>query len=87
MNNTGKSNEQRWVYDEDQAKMGKAISSILMNLGSKDERLKALRYMGFIPPVDALKIVYDIGLQYEDYETCEAIIDYCAGMGIKLTVK
>lgn len=79
-----KSMELDKLFNQVQKKLGEGISQILMSIDGKEERLQGLRNMKTPPTLQSLQIVYEIGLKREDYETCEAVKEYCIENGLKL---
>lgn len=71
------------IYNETQEKLSEALSKILRSIDTKENRIYALNKMEKTPSVESLKRVHNIGIRNEDYETCEAIKEFCQKKGIK----
>ncbi|HAB53408.1 MAG TPA: hypothetical protein DCE80_14755 [Ignavibacteriales bacterium] len=84
MNLKDESMELEKLFNQTQKKLGERISQILMSIDGKEKRLQGLRNMKTTPSIQSLQTVYEIGLKREDYETCEAVKEYCIEKGLKL---
>jgi hypothetical protein len=62
--------------DETKNQLAASISLIMRSLNSKSERLEALQRITPTPPIENLKRVYEIAIEREDFETCEAIKEF-----------
>ncbi|WP_131474453.1 hypothetical protein [Flavobacterium sp. KMS] len=56
------------------------ISAICRSIPNKEDRIDALKKIN--PPIEHLKAVYQIAIEREDYETCDAIKNYFQEKGI-----
>jgi|GEM_PF-1516219 len=82
MNNTEKELEK--LFNQMQNKLAEGISTILRSIDTKEKRLNGLKSMKNVPSIDTLRRVHEIGIKKEDYETCEAVKEYCKENGFKL---
>lgn len=64
--------------------LAETISSLLMSMKTKEERIEGLNRLNKIPSDEILKIVNNKALQREDFETCEALKIYAEANNIKL---
>jgi hypothetical protein len=87
MNKKDKYEELENLFNQTQKKLGEGISKILMSIDGKENRLYALKRMKNNPSIESLQIVYGMGIEREDYETCEAVKEYCIVNGLKLQLQ
>jgi hypothetical protein len=65
-------------------KIAELISLSIRSLKDKNERLEFFKNMKKVPSKRELKRVNEIAIQKEDYETCDAIKEFCEYKGIVL---
>ncbi len=63
-------------------KLAEVVSLSIRNLKDKNERVEFLKNMKTTPSSTILKKVNEIAIQNQDYETCDAIKDFCQLKGI-----
>ncbi|MBL0330893.1 MAG: hypothetical protein IPP64_16155 [Bacteroidetes bacterium] len=64
--------------------LAESISSKIRIKKDKKERLTILKDLQKVPSIQVLKKVNEIAIENEDYETCDAIKDFCKYKGIVL---
>lgn len=76
MNNQKRIENLKKQVDELYHKLADKMSKGLRSFKTKQERLEALRLAN--PPTNALNKLYEVSIENEDYETCEAVTEYLA---------
>jgi hypothetical protein len=71
------------TYEKVQHKLAEGISILLRNMDDKQQRIDTLNAIKQ-PPAEVLKIVNQIAIEKQDFETCEALKIYSADKGIEL---
>lgn len=64
--------------------LAKNLSSKIRNKKDKNERVTLLKELKKVPSNKVLKKINEIAIENEDYETCDAIRDFCKDKGIVL---
>ena len=84
MDNKEESKKLDHIFNQIQDKLAEGLSKFLRSIDTKEKRLYALTNMKKTPSIESLKRVHEIGIKNEDYETCDAITEFCKNNGMKL---
>lgn len=77
-------NELKKVLNQTQNKLAEGISTVMRSINNKEEIINYLTTMEKPPTIEMLKRINRIAIEKEDFETCQALIEYSNQKGITL---